>query len=94
MRQVEADPAAAGCAIVDPAGLHHIQPPGGPSGAGGAAGAHCTFYATIRLTDLCTLYEWRHGVMSALCCVTGSIYRWLGIDEHTRFPPWVISGMS
>jgi hypothetical protein len=25
--------------IVDPAGLHHIQPPGGPSGAGGAAGA-------------------------------------------------------
>ena len=26
-------------AIVDPAGLHHIQPPGGPSGAGGAAGS-------------------------------------------------------
>ena len=26
-------------AFVDPAGLHHIQPPGGPSGAGGAAGA-------------------------------------------------------
>ena len=25
--------------IVDPAGLHHIQPPGGPAGAGGAAGA-------------------------------------------------------
>ena len=24
--------------IVDPAGLHHIQPPGGPCGAGGAAG--------------------------------------------------------
>mmetsp|Transcript_24588 Transcript_24588/g.41693 ORF Transcript_24588/g.41693 Transcript_24588/m.41693 type:complete len:496 (+) Transcript_24588:3-1490(+) len=28
-----------GCVFVDPAGLHHIQPPGGPSGAGGAAGA-------------------------------------------------------
>jgi len=27
------------CCIVDPAGLHHIQPPGGPLGAGGAAGA-------------------------------------------------------
>jgi len=26
-------------AVVDPAGLHHIQPPGGPRGAGGAAGA-------------------------------------------------------
>ena len=25
--------------ICDPAGLHHIQPPGGPKGAGGAAGA-------------------------------------------------------
>jgi len=25
-------------AFVDPAGLHHIKPPGGPSGAGGAAG--------------------------------------------------------
>ena len=25
--------------ITDPAGLHHIQPPGGPRGAGGAAGA-------------------------------------------------------
>ena len=24
--------------IVDPAGLHHVQPPGGPCGAGGAAG--------------------------------------------------------
>ena len=29
--------------IVDPAGLHHIQPPGGPSGAGGAAGAIYNF---------------------------------------------------
>ena len=28
-----------GCVIVDPAGLHHVQPPGGPKGAGGAAGA-------------------------------------------------------
>jgi len=27
------------CCIVDPAGLHHIVPPGGPLGAGGAAGA-------------------------------------------------------
>merc|ERR1712048_550982 len=26
-------------AFVDPAGLHHIQPPGGPAGAGGAARA-------------------------------------------------------
>ena len=25
--------------ICDPSGLHHIQPPGGPKGAGGAAGA-------------------------------------------------------
>jgi O-acetyl-ADP-ribose deacetylase (regulator of RNase III) len=29
----------ASCCIVDPAGLHHIQPPGGPYGAGGAARA-------------------------------------------------------
>ena len=28
-----------GVVIVDPAGLHHIQPPGGPKGAGGASGA-------------------------------------------------------
>jgi len=28
-----------GCVFVDPAGLHHIQPPGGPSNAHGAAGA-------------------------------------------------------
>jgi len=27
------------CCIVDPAGLHHVIPPGGPLGAGGAAGA-------------------------------------------------------
>lgn len=27
------------CCVVDPAGLHHTQPPGGPLGAGGAAGA-------------------------------------------------------
>jgi hypothetical protein len=28
-----------GCCFVDPAGLHHIQPPGGPANAHGAAGA-------------------------------------------------------
>lgn len=34
-----ADPPGPSTVIVDPAGLHHIQPPGGPRGAGGAAGA-------------------------------------------------------
>jgi hypothetical protein len=35
-----ADPADLdSCCIVDPAGLHHVIPPGGPLGAGGAAGA-------------------------------------------------------
>ena len=28
-----------GCVFVDPAGLHHIQPPGGPANAHGSAGA-------------------------------------------------------
>jgi hypothetical protein len=28
-----------GCVFVDPAGLHHIQPPGGPANVHGAAGA-------------------------------------------------------
>lgn len=31
--------AVPGCVFVDPAGLHHIQPPGGPKNAHGAAGA-------------------------------------------------------
>ena len=31
--------------VVDPAGLHHIQPPGGPSGAGGAAASVYTWCA-------------------------------------------------
>jgi len=34
--------------FVDPAGLHHIQPPGGPSGAGGAAGAIYKFLGIHR----------------------------------------------
>lgn len=32
-------PESGSLAIVDPAGLHHIQPPGRPAGAGGAAGS-------------------------------------------------------
>jgi hypothetical protein len=38
-RAPEPSEVSSGCVFVDPAGLHHIQPPGGPSGAGGAAGA-------------------------------------------------------
>jgi len=34
---------SSGTVIVDPAGLHHIQPPGGPKGAGGAARAIYTW---------------------------------------------------
>eukprot|EP00658_Telonema_sp_P-2_P072630 TRINITY_DN61759_c0_g1_i1.p1 TRINITY_DN61759_c0_g1~~TRINITY_DN61759_c0_g1_i1.p1 ORF type:complete len:499 (+),score=109.17 TRINITY_DN61759_c0_g1_i1:99-1595(+) len=35
----KAGPPGPTTAFVDPAGLHHIQPPGGPGSAGGAAGA-------------------------------------------------------
>ena len=43
------EPAAVpGCCFVDPAGLHHIQPPGGPSGAHGAAGA---IYKSIGISN-------------------------------------------
>jgi hypothetical protein len=38
-----------GCAFVDPAGLHHIQPPGGPKGAHGASGA---IYKAIGISHL------------------------------------------
>ena len=37
--EAAARPERAGVGVVDPAGLHHIQPPGGPRGAGGASGA-------------------------------------------------------
>ena len=66
-------------AFVDPAGLHHMQPPGGPSGAGGAAGA---IYKSIGIDTHAAFPSDVVAAVKKTCDAKYHLYKKRGKDVH------------